>query len=107
MLIMKFVLAVRNILPSTVTHYVDPRDAIVLGTPVGGDIIIDTVLHCKLNEFRRLAESLKNLNTNLLCSENCFSLPKLVYALRSALCCDSQIINQYDMILHAVHCRRY
>jgi len=39
------VLAVRNstirILPS-VTH-VDPRDAIVLGAPVGGDVIIDTV----------------------------------------------------------------
>jgi len=37
------VLAVRNVLPS-VTH-VDPRDAIVLGAPVGVDVIIDTVLH--------------------------------------------------------------
>jgi len=36
------VLAVRNILPS-VTH-VYPRDAIVLGAPVEGDVIIDTVL---------------------------------------------------------------
>jgi len=40
------VLAVRNILPS-VTH-VDPRDAIVLGAPFGGDVIINTVLYCKL-----------------------------------------------------------
>jgi len=61
------VLAVRNILPSG-TH-VDPRDAIVVGAPVGGDVIIDTVLHCKLKEFWRLAERLKNLNTrHLLCS---------------------------------------
>jgi len=42
-------LAVRNILPS-VTH-VDLRDAIVLGVPVGGDVIIDSILHCKLNEL--------------------------------------------------------
>jgi len=55
----EIVLAVHNILPSVI--YVDPRDAIVLGAPVGGDVIIDTVLHCKLNEFCRLAERLKNL----------------------------------------------
>ena len=42
--------AIRAVLPS-VTQ-VDPRDAIVLGTPVGGDAIVDTVLHCKLKEFR-------------------------------------------------------
>jgi len=55
------VLAVHNILPS-VTH-VDPRDAIVLGAPLGGDVIIGSALHCKLNEFQHLAERLKNLNT--------------------------------------------
>jgi len=57
---MQVVLVVRNILPS-VTH-VDPLDAIVLGAPVGGDVIIDTVLNCKLKGFWRLAEHLKNLN---------------------------------------------
>ena len=34
--------AIRAVPPS-VTH-VDPRDATVLGAPVGGDVIIDTVL---------------------------------------------------------------
>jgi len=68
---LEVMLAVRNFLPS-VTH-VDPRDAIVLGAPVGGDVIIDNVLHCKLKEFWRLAERLKNLNTRrLLCSEQLF-----------------------------------
>jgi len=56
------VLAVCNILPS-VTH-VDPRDAIVLGATVGGDVIIDTVLNCKLKEFWRLEKRLKNLITH-------------------------------------------
>ena len=54
--------AIRAVLPS-VTH-VDTRDATVLGAPVGGDVIIDTVLYCKLKEVRRLAECLKNLNTH-------------------------------------------
>ena len=44
------------VLPS-VTR-VDPRDATVLGAPVGGDVIIDNVLFRKLKHFRRLAERL-------------------------------------------------
>jgi len=56
------------------------------------------VLHCKLNEFQRLAERLKNLNTHdaFYLLKNCFSSPKLVYTLRSAPCYNSQIINHYD-----------
>ena len=88
--------AIRAVLPS-VTH-VDPRDSIVLGAPVGGDVIIDTVLHCKLKEFRRLAERLKSLNTHDAFHplKHCFSLPILMYTLRSEPCYDSQLINQYD-----------
>jgi len=90
------VLAVRNILPS-VTH-VDQLDAIVLGLPVGGDVIIDNVLHCKLKEFWRLTERLKNINTQdaLYFLKNCFGFSTLVYTLRSVPCYDSQIINQYN-----------
>ena len=51
--------AIRAVLPS-ITH-VDPRDATVLGAPVGGDVIIDTVLFRELKHFRRLAERLKIL----------------------------------------------
>jgi len=90
------VLAVRNILPS-VTH-VDPRDAIVPGAPVAGDVIIDTVLRCMLKEFWRLAERLKNRITHdaFYVLKNGFSLSTLMYTLRSAPCYNSQIINQYN-----------
>ena len=69
--------AIRAVLPS-VTH-VDLRDATVLGAPVGGDVIIDTVLFRKLKNFRRLAERLKNLNTHdaFYLLKHCFSLPML------------------------------
>jgi len=79
----KVMLAVCNILPS-VTH-VDPRDAIVLGAPVGGDVIIDTVLHCKLKECGRLAERSKNLDTHdtFYVLKNCYCLSTLKYTLRS------------------------
>jgi len=71
----------------------------VIGAPVGGDVIIDTILHCKLKEFWRLAERLKNLDTHdtFYVLKNCFSLSTLMYTLRSVPCYDShQIINQYD-----------
>ena len=96
-------LCIRAVLPS-VTH-VDPRDATVLGAPVGGDVIIDAVLFRKLKDFRRLAKYLKNLNTHdaFYRLKHCFSLPMLwdnntVYWLWqiSAICYDSQLINQYD-----------
>ena len=76
----------------------DPRDAIVLGAPAGGDVIIDTVLHCKFKEFRRLAERLTNFNTHdaFYLLKHCFSLPMLMYTLRSAQCYDSELISQYD-----------
>jgi len=68
------VLAVSNILPS-VTH-VAPRDAIVLGAPVGVDVIIDTVLHCSLQVERVLAPGRtfeKSRHTRrLVCSEKLF-----------------------------------
>ena len=88
--------AIRVVLPS-VTH-VDPRDAIVLGAPDGDDVIIDTVLSRKLKDFRRLAERLKHLNTHdaFYLLKHCFSLPMLMYTLRSAPCYDSELINRYD-----------
>jgi len=83
------VLAVRNILPS-VAH-VDARDAIVLGAPIGGDIIIDTMLLCKFKEFWRLAERLKNLITHdaFYVLKNCFSLSTLVYTGYTRLDCST------------------
>ena len=82
-----------TVLPS-VTH-VDPLDATVLGAPVGGDVIIDTVLFRKLKDFRRLVERLKNLNTHdaFYILKHFFKLANAdVYfdSLRSAPCYDSQ-----------------
>jgi len=95
------VLAVRNILPSVT--YVDPRDAIVLGAPVGSDVIIDTVLlgYATIKSFGAWhAERLKNLNTHdaFYVLNICFSLSTLVYTLRSAPCYGSQNINHDDSI---------
>jgi len=88
--------------PSAIVYHrlphVAPRDAIVLGAPVGVDVIIDTVLHCKLKECGRLAERLKNIDIHntFYVLKNCSSLSTLMYTLRSVPCYDSQIINQYD-----------
>ena len=45
-----------------------------------------------------MAERLKHLNTHdaFYLLKHCFSLPMLMYTLRSAPCYDSELINQYD-----------
>jgi len=70
-------LAVRNILQS-VTH-VDPRDAIVLGAPVGVDVIIDTVQVERVLTPGRTFEKSRHTQHLLCILKNCFSLSTLMY----------------------------
>lgn len=90
---------VRLTLPSV--NCVKPRDAIVLGAPVGGSGAINSVLSQKLAEFQRLADRLKRLNTHdgFYLLKNCFSLPKLMYILRCAPCHSNSLIEQYDITI--------
>ena len=63
--------------------------------------VIDSVPQQKLADLQRLADRLKLLSTHdgFFLLKNCFSLPKLMYTLRSAPCYDSPFIRQYDNLI--------
>lgn len=92
---------IRQSLPSVI--HVNPCDAVVLGAPVGGSCVVDAVLSQKLEEFRRLTDRLKQLSAHdaFYLLKNCFSLPKLMYTLRSAPCYNSAVIQQYDIMIRS------
>ena len=63
----------RQILPSVAVIY--PQDAVILGAPVSGSRVTESVLLKKLTELRRLADRPKRLGTQTLFSfEELFQL---------------------------------
>jgi hypothetical protein len=87
------------VLPSV--RHVPRREAVLLGAPVGDETSVDTVLHSKLVEFRRLAGRLITLNAHdaLFLLKNCFGLPKLLYTLRCAACYKSTVLREFDGVI--------
>ena len=69
-------------------HLVPPSQAQLLGSPIGDDTCVSTVLSEKVEALRRLGERLKLLSAHdaLILLRNCFALPKLQYTLRTAPC---------------------
>ena len=75
---------------------IDPSDATLLGSPIGGTASIDAVLQSKINHL--LGTRLKLLHThNALCLlRNAFSLPKVLYDSRTSPCFKSDILSVLD-----------
>jgi hypothetical protein len=90
---------IKSVLPSV--RHVPRREAVLLGAPVGDETSVDTVLHSKLVEFRRLAGRLITLNAHdaLFLLKNCFGLPKLLYTLRCAACYKSTVLREFDGVI--------
>ena len=77
------------------------ENAMLLGAPIGNSACVDAVLMQKLDEFKRLQHRLKLLNVHdaFYLIRNCFSLPKLLYTLRSAPCFASTELVHYDTLI--------
>ena len=78
----------------------------LLRAPIGGTQCIDDVLSVKLRELRCLSGNLSQLNAHdaydpLFLLKNCFSIPKLTYTLRSALCFTSQLLSEHDEVIRS------
>ena len=74
------------------------EEAIFLGAPIEDQSSVTKSLDKKLIEFKRLCGRLQllNLHDAFFLLRNCFSVPKLLYTLRSAPCYKNQLLNQYD-----------
>jgi len=85
------VASMKAIIPNI--NHIPCSEAILLGGPVGDETAVD-----KLAVFRLLASRLTSLDAHdaLFLLKNCFSIPKLLYALRCASCFKSNILSKYD-----------
>ena len=82
-----------------------PRaQAQMLGSPVGDDSCVSSVLSEKVEALRRLGKRLRLLSAHdaLLLLRNCFALPKLMYTLRTAPCFRSDVLESYDDCLREI-----
>ena len=79
-----------------------PRaQAQMLGSPVGDDSCVSSVLSEKVEALRRLGKRLRLLSAHdaLLLLRNCFAL---MYTLRTASCFRSDVLESYDDCLRVV-----
>ena len=76
----------------------DPNSASLLGTPIGGIQAINDVLSSKIENLRILGDRLSVLQAHdaLCLLRNAFSLPKLLYVLRTAPCFSSHLLSNFD-----------
>ena len=81
-------------------HSVDPADACLLGAPIGEKDSIDAVLKQKLDEMKFMGERLQVLFSHdaLYLLTNAFSLPKILYLLRTSPCFCSAIMDSLDSV---------
>ena len=79
---------------------VDPEVVCLLGSPIGGPPAVDGVLSAKQRSLERMGERLKLLHSHdaLCLLRNAFSLPKLLYILRTAPCFASSILVDLDRL---------
>lgn len=78
-----------------------PEDAILLGTPIQAGKGIDKVLEEKRLDLSSMIGRLALLpaHTALFLLRNVFAIPKLLYILRTAPCCDSMELLGYDEMI--------
>jgi hypothetical protein len=93
--------SIRRLLSAAI--HIDPSDCTVLWAPVGGTCATDAVLSRKMEELWRLSDPLKLLSAHdaFYRLKNSFSLPKMVYTLRSASCYDNNVLKTYDVIIRS------
>ena len=84
-------------------RYTDPSNAVLLGSPIGDIQSIDTILQLKIENQKLMGEHLplKLLEAHdaLYLLRHTFSLPKLLYVLRSAPCFLSSLLGSFDSTL--------
>ena len=90
---------------SILSHFPSLRDtpperATLLGSPIGGIEAIEIILQQKMTNLEKLGERLKVLQAHdaLCLLRNAFSLPKLLYTLRTAPCYQSILLSSFDCL---------
>ena len=83
---------------------VDPANATLLGSPLGNLNCISDAITEKIQTLRRVGKRLEFLSAHdaLLLLIHSFSMPKLMYLLRTAPCFKSPSLAEYDAVLCSI-----
>lgn len=94
---------------STLTSYplikiIDPSEAILLGSPIGSKSSIDKSISSKIAALKVLGERITLLQAHdaLCLLRSAFTLPKLLFLLRTAPCYQSQKVADFDQLQRAL-----
>ena len=81
-----------------------PKDADLLGTPLGDMPCIDNALFDKVSKLKILGDRLGHLYKQdaLLLIRSAFSMPKILYLLRTAPCFSSSVLEVFDQELRSI-----
>ena len=79
---------------------VNPESATLLGSPIGGAEVVDSILGKKIDSLHILGETFSNLHANdaLQLLRHAFSIPKLLYILRSSPSFSSPLLHSFDRL---------
>ena len=85
-------------------HVVDPEKATLLGSPIGNKRCISDALKDKINALEVMGGRLQYISAHdgILLLRNSFSIPKLLYTLRTSPCFLSAQLMAYDVLLKAI-----
>ena len=81
-------------------HPTEPSHAVLLGSPIGGMEATEDILSTKITDLQRLGERLLLLEAHdsLCLLWSAFSIPKLMYVLRTAPCFLSPLLDSFDRL---------
>ena len=79
---------------------IEPDNASLLGSPIGGLSSIDSILEAKIGSLQAMEKNLRDLQAHdaLCLLRHAFSLPKILYVLRTAPCFRSDLLQSFDSI---------
>ena len=86
--------------------FVDPKDATLLGSPLGPNSMIDC-LHSQINQLRLVGERLCHLETHdaITILRHSLAIPKLLHILRTSPVFSSPLLVSWDELLLSVWVR--
>ena len=81
-------------------HLTEPSQTALLGSPIGGIEAIEAAITSKVDDLQRMGERLVLLEAHdsLCLLRSAFSIPKLLYILRSAPCFLSPLLARFDNV---------
>jgi hypothetical protein len=79
---------------------VSSHNAMLLGSPIGGDVSVNSAIESKIHSLQTLGDRLKLLHAHdaLTLLRNAFTMPKILYILRTAPCFRSTLLEDFDSI---------